>query len=103
MRVSHCGGFSCCGARALERRPGSFGARAQLLRGVWDCLGPGVEPLSSALAGRFLAFGPPGKSRAAGFCSGQLSFGQGQLGPAGIMNALFTAIPQIRDSSLIRD
>ena len=55
-RASHHGGFSCCGARALgarasaavawglsscgsralERRLSSCGARAWLLRGMWD-------------------------------------------------------------------
>ena len=27
-QASHCGGFSCCGARALERRLSSCGAQA---------------------------------------------------------------------------
>ena len=56
VQVSHCSGFSCCGARALgawasvvvahglsscgtralERRLSSCGARAQLLCGMWD-------------------------------------------------------------------
>ena len=82
VRASHCGGFSCCGAwavrarasvvvarrlsscglRALELRLSSFGARAQLLRGMWDLPGPGLEPVSPALAGRFLTTVPPGKS-----------------------------------------
>ena len=81
-RASHCGGFSCCGAqalgarasvvvahglsscgsRALERRLSSCGARAQLLRGLWDLPGPGLEPVSPALAGGFLTTAPPGKS-----------------------------------------
>ena len=79
--ASHCSGFSCCGARALgvrasvvvacglnscgsrvlERRLSSCGARAQLLRGMWDPPGPGLEPVSPALAGRFLTTAPPGK------------------------------------------
>ena len=29
---------------------------------MWDLLGPGIEPVSHALAGRFLTTGPPGKS-----------------------------------------
>ena len=78
-----CGGFSCCGAWALgtqasvvvacrlsscgswalERRLSSCGARAQLLRGMWDLPGPGLEPVSPALAGRFLTTAPPGKSQ----------------------------------------
>ena len=80
--ASHCGGFSCCraralgarasvvvahglsscGSRALEHRLSSCGAQAQLLRGMWDLPGPGLEPVSSALAGRFLTTVPPGKS-----------------------------------------
>ena len=45
-------GFSICGARAL------------LPCSMWDLLGPGIEPVSSALAGRFLTTGPPAKSLA---------------------------------------
>ena len=29
---------------------------------MWDLLGPGLEPMSPALAGRFLTIAPPGKS-----------------------------------------
>ena len=81
MQSSHCGGFLCCGARALgarasvvvacrlgscgsralEHRLSSCGARAQLLRGMWDLPGPGLEPVSPALAGGFLITAPPGK------------------------------------------
>ena len=80
-RASHCSGFSCCraqalgeqgsvvvahrlsscGLRALERRLSSCGAWAQLLRGMWDLPGPGLEPMCPALAGRFLTTAPPGK------------------------------------------
>ena len=80
-----CGGFSCCGvwalgARAsvvvahgrsscgswaLERRLSSCGARASLLRGMWDLPWPGLEPMSPALAGGFLTTVPPGKLHAA--------------------------------------
>ena len=80
-RASHCGGFSCCGARALgtwasvvvarglsscgswalQRRLSSCGARAQLLRGMWDLPRAGLEPVSPALAGGFLTTAPPGK------------------------------------------
>ena len=83
VRASHCGGFSCCGARALgtqasvvvarglnscgfwalERRLSSRGAQAQLLRGMRDLPRPWLEPLSPALAGGFLTTAPPGKSR----------------------------------------
>ena len=33
-----------------------------MLRGMWDLPGPGLEPVSPALAGRFLTTAPPGKS-----------------------------------------
>ena len=69
-QASRCGGFSCCGARALgawasvvvARGLSSCGARASLLRGMWDLPGPGLEPVSPALAGGFLTTVPPGKS-----------------------------------------
>ena len=54
-------GFSSCDSRALERRLSSCGTRAQLLCGMWDLPGPGLEPLSPALAGGFLTTAPPGK------------------------------------------
>ena len=47
---SRCSTFSSCGTRA------------QLLRGMWDLPGPGLEPVSPALAGGFLTTAPPGKS-----------------------------------------
>ena len=53
--------FSSCGSRALERSLSSRGARAYLLHGMWDLPGPGIEPVSPALAGRFLTTVPPGK------------------------------------------
>ena len=79
---SHCGAFSCCraqalgawasvvvacrlsscGSRALEYRLSSCGTWAQLLRGMWHHPGPGLEPLSPALAGGFLTTVSPGKS-----------------------------------------
>ena len=79
--TSHFGGFSCCRARALgaqgsvvvacrlsscsswalERRLSSCGARAQLLHGMWDLSGPGLEPVSPVLAGGFLTTAPPGE------------------------------------------
>ena len=54
-------GLSSCGSRALERRLSSFGAWAQLLRGMWGLPGPGLEPMSPALAGGFLTTAPPRK------------------------------------------
>ena len=76
-----CAGFSCCGARALgvqasvvaacglsscgswalEHRLSSCGAWAQLLCGMWDLPGPGLEPMSLALAGGFLTTAPLGR------------------------------------------
>ena len=55
-------GLSSCGLWALEHRLSSCGARAYLLHGMWDLPGPGLEPVSPALAGRFLTTAPPGKS-----------------------------------------
>ena len=49
------------GHRLQTRRLGSCGARAQLLRGMWDLPRPGLEPVSPALAGGFLTTAPPGK------------------------------------------
>ena len=80
--ASHCRGFSCCrawalgvrasvvvacglgscGSWALEHSLSSCGTWAQLLHGMWDLPGPGLEPMSPALAGGFLTTAPPGKS-----------------------------------------
>ena len=54
-------GLSSCGLPALERRLSSCGSRAQLLHSMWDLPRPGIEPVSPALAGRFLTTAPPGK------------------------------------------
>ena len=40
----------------------SSGTEALLPRGMWDLPGPGIEPVSPALADGFLTTGPPGKS-----------------------------------------
>ena len=66
--ASHCCGFCCCGTRtpeclgvsgcgswALEHRLSSCDAQAQLLCSTWNLPGPGIEPVSSTLAGRFLS------------------------------------------------
>ena len=45
------------------RRLSSCGSRAQLLRGMWDLPGPGLEPVSPALAGGFSTTAPPGKAQ----------------------------------------
>ena len=47
--------------RLQTRRLSSCGSRAQLLRGMWDLPRPGLEPVSSALAGGFSTTAPPGK------------------------------------------
>ena len=69
-QASYCGGFSCCRARALgaqasvvvARRLSSCGAQAKMPCGMRDLPGPGLEPVSPALAGGFLTTAPPGKS-----------------------------------------
>ena len=52
----------------VEHRLSRCGSRAQLLRGTWDPPGPGLEPVSPALAGRLSTMAgrlsttaPPGK------------------------------------------
>ena len=47
--------------RLQTRRLRSCGSRAQLLHGMWDLPRPGLEPVSSALAGRLSTTAPPGK------------------------------------------
>ena len=39
-------GFSSCGSQPLEHRLSSCGAQTQLLHGMWDPPGPGIEPVS---------------------------------------------------------
>ena len=55
-------GLSSCGLWALERRLSSCGAWALLLCSMWDLPSLGIEPMSPALAGRFLTTAPPGQS-----------------------------------------
>ena len=50
------------GASLVEHGLSSHHPRAQLPRNMWNLPGPGIEPVSPALAGRFLTTGPPGKS-----------------------------------------
>ena len=54
-------GFCSCGCWALEHRLDSCGTRAYSLHSVQDPPGPGIEPVSPALAGRFFTTKPPGK------------------------------------------
>ena len=60
-RASHCGGVSGCGAEALVVRASVEAAQPLLLRGMWNLPGPGIEPVSPALAGGFLSAVPPGE------------------------------------------
>ena len=47
----------------VAHRLSSCGSRAQLLRGIWDLPGPGLKPVSPALAGGFLTPVPPEKPK----------------------------------------
>ena len=47
--------------RLQARRVSNCGSWAQLLRGMWDLPGPGLEPVCPALAGRLSTTAPPGK------------------------------------------
>ena len=47
--------------RLQTRRLSNCGSRAQLLCGMWNLPGSGLEPVSPALAGGFLTTAPPGK------------------------------------------
>ena len=79
MRASYCIGFSCSGAQALGKQASvvvARGSRAQaqwlwhtglVAPQMWDFPGPGLEPVSPALAGGFLATAPPGKPLYTGF------------------------------------
>ena len=63
--ASFCGraraqGLQVSGAGALEHRPSSCSAHAQLLPGMWGPPGSGIEPVSLALAGGFCTTEPPG-------------------------------------------
>ena len=47
--------------RLQTHRLSNCGSWAQLLRGMWDLPRPGLEPVSSAPAGRLPTTAPPGK------------------------------------------
>ena len=47
--------------RLQTHRLSNCGSRAQLPRGMWDLPRPGLEPVSTALAGRLSTTAPPGK------------------------------------------
>ena len=42
--------------------------------GMWDLPGPGMEPISPALAGGFLIAGPPGKSPNVTFLKSEIPY-----------------------------
>ena len=50
-----------CGSKSLERGFSNF-AWVELLHCLWDLPRPGIQPVSPALAGRFISTAPPGKS-----------------------------------------
>ena len=54
MQASHCGGFSCCRAWALECKFSSYGTWTLLPRDMRDLPGPSIKPVSPALAGGLL-------------------------------------------------
>ena len=52
--------FSSCSSKTLEHRLNSCGAWVQLIPGMWDLPGSGMEPMSPALAGSFFTTESPG-------------------------------------------
>ena len=60
-QASQRSGFSCCGAWALGRVGFSSLGIWYLCCDMWDLPGPGIEPVSPALTGRFPTPEPPGK------------------------------------------
>ena len=60
-RASHCSGFSCGAQAPGHTGISSCGSQTWLLRGMWDLPGPGIEPVSPALAGVFFTTELPGK------------------------------------------
>ena len=64
-RVPQASVLAACGLRrgswAPEHRLNSRGAEAQLLHGMGDLQGPGIKPVSPALAGRYFNTEPLGK------------------------------------------
>ena len=56
-----CVGFGSCGSWAPGSRLSSCGAWAELLLHLWSVPGPGIEPMSPALAGGLFTTAPPGE------------------------------------------
>ena len=68
-RASHCGGFSCCRARALGVWASAVmapGLSCSAACGMWDVPEPGIETVTPAFAGGFLTTAPPGESPTCG-------------------------------------
>lgn len=62
-QASRCNGPSCCRASALGMQASVvLTHKLSSLHSMWDLPGQGIEPVSSALTGRFLTTGPPRKS-----------------------------------------
>ena len=60
--LQYCGMWlSSWGSWALEHRFSNCGPGAQMLRGVWDLPGSGIEPVSPASSGWFFTTEPSGK------------------------------------------
>ena len=57
--ASHYGGFSNCGAQTVGLTGSVIVVHG--LSAMWDLPGPGIEPMSTALAGGFLTTRPHGK------------------------------------------
>ena len=66
-------GISSCDARIPEHRLNSCDTWAQLLCSIWDLPGPGIEPMSPALAGRFFTMEALG-TRDAQECYSNINF-----------------------------
>ena len=64
--------------RLQTRRLSSCGSRAQFLRGMWDLPGPGLEPVSPALAGRLSTTALPEKPKERFLKCVQQASGNGQ-------------------------
>ena len=62
MGATHCSGFSCCEAGALGTRASLVVAHGLSCSTACENLpGPGLQPVSPALAGGFSTTAPPGK------------------------------------------
>ena len=90
--------LSSCGLWALECRLSSCGARALLLCGIWDLPGPGLDPMSPALAGGFLTTGPPGKPYMTVF---ELWFSQGICLVVGLLGHMVVLFSVFKGTSIL--